>query len=61
MFQWQKVTIIAMTAVDSIARRRLFALINSFIAVFILAGQLTLTVDICFEYFLLADIIFFWT
>ncbi|XP_042388653.1 uncharacterized protein LOC121980615 [Zingiber officinale] len=42
-FYFQKVTIIATTAVGSIARRRLFALINSFIAVFILAGQLTLT------------------
>ncbi|URE09668.1 hypothetical protein MUK42_03835 [Musa troglodytarum] len=42
-FYFQKVTIIAMTAVSPIARRRLFALINSFIAVFILAGQLTLT------------------
>nr|CAD1817492.1 unnamed protein product [Ananas comosus var. bracteatus] len=42
-FYFQKVTIIAMTVTSSLARRRLFALINSFIAVFILAGQLTLT------------------
>ncbi|WOL18008.1 hypothetical protein Cni_G26801 [Canna indica] len=42
-FYFQKVTIIAITAVSPIARRKLFALINSFIAVFILAGQLTLT------------------
>ncbi|XP_020102188.1 uncharacterized protein LOC109719786 [Ananas comosus] len=43
LFYFQKVTIIAMTVTSSLARRRLFALINSFIAVFILAGQLTLT------------------
>lgn len=33
-----------MTVSSSIGRRKLFAQINSFIAVFILAGQLTLTV-----------------
>ncbi|XP_038980844.1 uncharacterized protein LOC103721951 isoform X3 [Phoenix dactylifera] len=43
-FYFQKVTIIAMTVTSPLARRRSFALINSFIAVFILAGQLTLTV-----------------
>eukprot|EP00257_Ricinus_communis_P027657 XP_025015071.1 uncharacterized protein LOC107262136 isoform X1 [Ricinus communis] len=32
-----------MTVTSSVGRRRLFAQINSFIAVFILAGQLTLT------------------
>ncbi|KAJ6804677.1 uncharacterized protein M6B38_184210 [Iris pallida] len=42
-FQVKKVTIIAMTITSPIARRRLFALINSFIAIFILAGQLTVT------------------
>lgn len=42
-FYFQKVTIIAMTITSPIARRRLFALINSFIAIFILAGQLTVT------------------
>ncbi|KAJ0975513.1 hypothetical protein J5N97_017478 [Dioscorea zingiberensis] len=42
-FYFQKVTIIATTVSDPVARRRLFALINSFTAVFILAGQLTLT------------------
>ncbi|XP_008810567.1 uncharacterized protein LOC103721951 isoform X2 [Phoenix dactylifera] len=42
-FYFQKVTIIAMTVTSPLARRRSFALINSFIAVFILAGQLTLT------------------
>ncbi|CAO2140607.1 unnamed protein product [Urochloa humidicola] len=41
-FYFQKVTIIA-TTISSPAARRTFALINSFIAVFILAGQLTLT------------------
>ncbi|TYK25820.1 uncharacterized protein E5676_scaffold436G00250 [Cucumis melo var. makuwa] len=39
----QKVGIIAITVTTSIGRRKLFALINSFIAVFILAGQLTVT------------------
>jgi AAA family ATP:ADP antiporter len=43
-FYFQKVTIIATTISSPAARRRTFALINSFIAVFILAGQLTLTV-----------------
>ncbi|XP_010543686.1 PREDICTED: uncharacterized protein LOC104816518 [Tarenaya hassleriana] len=42
-FYFQKVNIIAMTIKTSIGRRRLFAQINSFIAVFILVGQLTLT------------------
>lgn len=42
-FYFQKVTVIAMTVTSSLGRRRLFAEINSFIAVFILAGQLTLT------------------
>ncbi|XP_057989809.1 uncharacterized protein LOC110645830 isoform X4 [Hevea brasiliensis] len=42
-FYFQKVTVIAMTVTSSLGRRRLFAQINSFIAVFILAGQLTLT------------------
>jgi len=44
LFYFQKVTIIATTISSPAARRRTFALINSFIAVFILAGQLTLTV-----------------
>ncbi|XP_054797987.1 uncharacterized protein LOC129303021 [Prosopis cineraria] len=42
-FYFQKVTVIAATVTTSIGRRRLFAQINSFIAVFILVGQLTLT------------------
>ncbi|KAK3230039.1 hypothetical protein Dsin_001920 [Dipteronia sinensis] len=42
-FYFQKVTVIAMTVTSSVGRRKLFAQINSFIAVFILAGQLTLT------------------
>ncbi|XP_039824369.1 uncharacterized protein LOC120686255 isoform X2 [Panicum virgatum] len=42
-FYFQKVTIIATTISSPAARRRTFALINSFIAVFILVGQLTLT------------------
>nr|XP_043615433.1 uncharacterized protein LOC122587357 isoform X2 [Erigeron canadensis] len=42
-FYFQKVTVIASTATTPTGRRRLFAQINSFIAVFILAGQLTLT------------------
>ncbi|XBH84088.1 hypothetical protein VPH35_072355 [Triticum aestivum] len=42
-FYFQKVTIVATTISSPTARRRTFALINSFIAVFILAGQLTLT------------------
>eukprot|EP00257_Ricinus_communis_P028330 XP_025015744.1 uncharacterized protein LOC107262468 [Ricinus communis] len=46
-FYFQKVTVIAMTVTSSVGRRRLFAQINSFIAVFILAGQLTLTVCYC--------------
>ncbi|XP_047270877.1 uncharacterized protein LOC107873242 isoform X8 [Capsicum annuum] len=43
-FYFQKVTVIAAAVTDSTGRRRLFAQINSFIAIFILAGQLTLTV-----------------
>ncbi|XP_031282458.1 uncharacterized protein LOC116141033 [Pistacia vera] len=42
-FYFQKVTVFAMTVASSVDRRRLFAQINSFIAVIILAGQLTLT------------------
>ncbi|XP_052305344.1 uncharacterized protein LOC7469841 isoform X4 [Populus trichocarpa] len=42
-FYFQKVTVIAMTVSSSLGRRKLFAQINSFTAVFILAGQLTLT------------------
>ncbi|XP_077239158.1 TLC ATP/ADP transporter isoform X2 [Tasmannia lanceolata] len=42
-FYFQKVTIIAMTVASPLGRRRLFAEINSFIAVFILVGQLTMT------------------
>ncbi|KAL0321774.1 UNVERIFIED_CONTAM: hypothetical protein Scaly_2473800 [Sesamum calycinum] len=39
----KKVTVIASTVASPVGRRRLFAEINSFIAVFILGGQLTLT------------------
>ncbi|KAL3653400.1 hypothetical protein CASFOL_003081 [Castilleja foliolosa] len=42
-FYFQKVTVIASTVKSPVERRRLFAQINSFIAVFILGGQLTLT------------------
>nr|XP_016458489.1 PREDICTED: uncharacterized protein LOC107782156 isoform X3 [Nicotiana tabacum] len=42
-FYFQKVTVIAAAVTDPTGRRRLFAQINSFIAIFILAGQLTLT------------------
>ncbi|KAL0303958.1 UNVERIFIED_CONTAM: hypothetical protein Sradi_6263900 [Sesamum radiatum] len=42
-FYFQKVTVIASTVASPVGRRRLFAEINSFIAVFILGGQLTLT------------------
>ncbi|KAL9255939.1 hypothetical protein AKJ16_DCAP05059 [Drosera capensis] len=42
-FYFQKVTIIAMATSSAVGRRKLFAEINSFIAVFILAGQITLT------------------
>ncbi|PIA58031.1 hypothetical protein AQUCO_00500155v1 [Aquilegia coerulea] len=42
-FYFQKVTVIALTVGSPLDRRRLFAEINSFIAVFILAGQLTVT------------------
>lgn len=43
-FELQKVTVIAMTVASPVGRRKLFAQINSFIAIFILAGQLSLTV-----------------
>ncbi|GAB4827686.1 hypothetical protein Ancab_034572 [Ancistrocladus abbreviatus] len=42
-FYFQKVTVIAMTTSSAVGRRKLFAQINSFIAIFILAGQITLT------------------
>ncbi|KAI7738491.1 hypothetical protein M8C21_016453 [Ambrosia artemisiifolia] len=42
-FYFQKVTIIASTVKSPTERRQSFAQINSFVAVFILAGQLTLT------------------
>lgn len=42
-FYFQKVTVIASTVTSPVGRRKLFAQINSFIAIFILAGQLTLT------------------
>uniref|UniRef100_A0A7N2ME51 TLC ATP/ADP transporter n=1 Tax=Quercus lobata TaxID=97700 RepID=A0A7N2ME51_QUELO len=42
-FYFQKASVIAATITSSVERRRLFAQINSFIAAFILAGQLTLT------------------
>lgn len=42
-FYFQKVTVIATSVTSPTGRRRLFAQINSLIAVFILAGQLTLT------------------
>ncbi|PON84683.1 ADP/ATP carrier protein [Trema orientale] len=42
-FYFQKVSVIATTVSSSLGRRRLFAQINSFIALFILAGQLTIT------------------
>lgn len=42
-FYFEKVTVIAMNIQSPVGRRRLFAQINSFIAVFILIGQLTLT------------------
>ncbi|KAL4386435.1 hypothetical protein GQ457_09G014570 [Hibiscus cannabinus] len=42
-FYFQKVNVIAMTVASSVGRRRLLGQINSFIAVFILTGQLTLT------------------
>ncbi|XP_020412639.1 uncharacterized protein LOC18785348 isoform X2 [Prunus persica] len=42
-FYFQKVNVIAMTVTSSLGRRKLLAQINSFIAVFILAGQLTIT------------------
>ncbi|KAK8578360.1 hypothetical protein V6N13_116206 [Hibiscus sabdariffa] len=45
-FYFQKVNVIAMTVASSVGRRRLFGQINSFIAVFILTGQLTLTICI---------------
>nr|XP_011469976.1 PREDICTED: uncharacterized protein LOC101300571 isoform X2 [Fragaria vesca subsp. vesca] len=42
-FYFQKVSVIAMTVTSSLGRRKLLAEINSFIAIFILAGQLTIT------------------
>ncbi|BFG22964.1 hypothetical protein CerSpe_092370 [Prunus speciosa] len=42
-FYFQKVSVIAMTVTSSLGRRKLLAQINSFIALFILAGQLTIT------------------
>ncbi|XP_068634822.1 uncharacterized protein [Aristolochia californica] len=42
-FYFQKVTIIASTVASPVDRRRLLAEINSFIALFILTGQLTIT------------------
>ncbi|XP_024177972.1 uncharacterized protein LOC112183751 isoform X3 [Rosa chinensis] len=42
-FYFQKVSVIAMTVTSSLGRRKLLAQINSFIAIFILAGQLTIT------------------
>ncbi|KAJ4977774.1 hypothetical protein NE237_008554 [Protea cynaroides] len=42
-FYFQKITVVAMTVASPLGRRKLFAQINSFIAVFILAGQLTVT------------------
>ncbi|XP_017429675.1 uncharacterized protein LOC108337622 isoform X3 [Vigna angularis] len=42
-FYFQKVSVIATTVTSSTGRRKLFAQINSFIAVFILGGQLSLT------------------
>ncbi|KAI4372898.1 hypothetical protein MLD38_011079 [Melastoma candidum] len=42
-FYFQKVTVIAMAVTSSVDRRKLFAEINSFIAIFILTGQVTLT------------------
>ncbi|XAR66019.1 hypothetical protein NMG60_11012058 [Bertholletia excelsa] len=42
-FYFQKVTVIATTVDSAVGRRKLFAQINSFIAIFILIGQLTLT------------------
>ncbi|XP_027330385.1 uncharacterized protein LOC113846386 isoform X2 [Abrus precatorius] len=43
LFYFQKVSVIATTVTSSLGRRKLFAQINSFIAVFILVGQLSLT------------------
>ncbi|CAL0323224.1 unnamed protein product [Lupinus luteus] len=42
-FYFQKVSVIATTVTSSLGRRKLFAQINSFIAIFILVGQLSLT------------------
>ncbi|KAL8162656.1 hypothetical protein V2J09_014145 [Rumex salicifolius] len=42
-FYFQKVTIISMTTSSAVGRRKLFGQINSFIAIFIFAGQMTLT------------------
>ncbi|KAI4306930.1 hypothetical protein L6164_030170 [Bauhinia variegata] len=43
LFYFQKVSVIAATVTSSLGRRRLFAQINSFIAICILVGQLTVT------------------
>ncbi|CAM8982522.1 unnamed protein product [Rhodiola kirilowii] len=42
-FYFQKVTVIALTVISPVERRRLFAQINSFTALFIVLGQLTVT------------------
>ncbi|XP_021847059.1 uncharacterized protein [Spinacia oleracea] len=42
-FYFQKVSIIALTTSSAAGRRKMFAEINSFIALFILTGQITLT------------------
>ncbi|KMZ67585.1 Major facilitator transporter [Zostera marina] len=42
-FYFQKMNIVALTITTPLGRRRMLAEINSFIAIFILAGQLTLT------------------
>ncbi|KAE9588944.1 putative ADP/ATP carrier protein [Lupinus albus] len=42
-FYFQKVSVIATTVTSSLGRRKLFAQINSFIAIFILVGQISLT------------------
>ncbi|XP_027940157.1 uncharacterized protein LOC114194238 isoform X3 [Vigna unguiculata] len=57
-FYFQKVSVIATTVSSSVGRRKLFAQINSFIAVFILGGQLTLTVSSsCNNFFLMGRIL----
>ncbi|KAI4963039.1 hypothetical protein ZWY2020_020461 [Hordeum vulgare] len=50
IFVMFEVTIVATTISSPTARSRTFALINSFIAVFILAGQLTLTISFRWSY-----------